>query len=87
MRLIRFTKSSNQRFQSISHTSLVICVYFPVASRSASVAGMRLDAERPYSLRCDVMLEQNQSDYSNLGERTFPAISAVYSPFGNNTLY
>lgn len=60
---------------------------FPVASRSASVAGMRLDAaERPYSLRRDVMLEQNQSDYSHLGERTFPAISAVYGPFGNNTL-
>ncbi len=40
---------------------------FPVACRSASVAGMRLDAaERPYSLRRDVMLEQNQSEYSHL---------------------
>jgi len=38
-------------------------VWFPLAPRSASVAGMGLDdAERPYSLRCDVTLEQNQSD-------------------------
>lgn len=49
---------------------------------------MRLDAaERPYSLRCDVMLEQNQSDYSNLGAKTLSsAISAAYSLFGSNTL-
>ncbi len=41
-----------------------LCVF---SSCSASVAGMRLDAaERPYSLRRDVMLEQNQSEYSHL---------------------